>query len=153
MTRPAAIPFLIRPEQVAPFSLTGDEPIYESRGLIERDGAGSQDLLVNHFTLHPGQGMAPHVHPENDELYYILTGHGFVEVGGWGGKFDQTRYDVAIDSAVFIPAGTYHRLQNEAADELRLLTVWPRLPKAGSNPVYDGRIAAWGCSFRTVEDS
>ena len=34
-----------------PFWLEGDQAVYESRALIEPDGAGSEDLLVNHFTL------------------------------------------------------------------------------------------------------
>lgn len=146
----SGVPFLIRPEQVRPYTIRGDESLYESRALIAPDGAGSEDLLVNHFTLRAGRALAPHVHPDNDELYYLLHGTGFIEVGGYEGRFDLVRYNVSPNCAVFIPAGTFHSLHNECEEDMTLLTIWPRLPEQGSNPVYDGRLATWGCTFRTV---
>jgi quercetin dioxygenase-like cupin family protein len=146
-------PFLVRAEEVMPFCLEGHDAVYESRALIEPEGAGSKDLLVNHFTLRAGQEMARHVHPDNDELYYMLEGVGFVDVGGGGGKFEEVRYPVSPGSAVFIPAGTYHRLVNDTERDVVLLTIWPHLPKPGSNPIYDGRIARWGSSFRYKESA
>jgi mannose-6-phosphate isomerase-like protein (cupin superfamily) len=146
-------PFLVRPEEVVPFCLPGHETVYQSRALIAPDGAGSKDLLVNHFTVKVGQGMTKHVHPVNDELYYVLAGNGYVELGGAPGLFDEVRYPVEPDSAVFIPAGTYHRLQNEGGQDLVLLTIWPRQPEPGSNPIYDARLENWGCTFRSVDET
>lgn len=146
-------PFLVRAEEVLPYWLPGHEAIYESRAFIAPHGAGSRHLLVNHFTLHAGQRMERHVHPDNDELYYILVGEGFVDVGGSGGRFEEARFAVSPGSAVFIPSGTYHRLVNETERSLQLLTIWPRLPEPGSNPIYDSRLAAWGCSFRYASGS
>ena len=147
MTLTDARPFVISPDGVRAFSLPGDEATYESRVLVGPDGAGSQDLLVNHFTLRAGHDMSSHVHPDNDELYYVLRGAGVIELGGCGGKFEQARYEVGPNAAIFIPAGTFHRMENGGSADLEMLTIWPRLPKPGSNPIYDGRIETWGCSF------
>jgi mannose-6-phosphate isomerase-like protein (cupin superfamily) len=145
-------PFVIQAEDVRPFSLPGDDITYASRAVIAPQGANSKDLLVNHFTLKPKRGMAGHIHPDNDELYYILSGEGFVELGGSGGPFEKSEHPVSRDTAVFIPAGTFHLVRNESDSELVLLTIWPRLPTAGANPIFDGRIASWGTSFQLCSD-
>lgn len=138
---------MVSASAVRPFALPGDENTYESRCLIGPDGACSRDLLVNHFTVRRGVAMVSHVHPDNDELYYVLTGVGYVDLGGHGGLFDDTRHAVEPNSAVFIPAGTFHRVVNEGDTDLTMLTIWPRLPAVGSNPIYDARLEKWGSSF------
>jgi mannose-6-phosphate isomerase-like protein (cupin superfamily) len=142
-----ARPFIVSPRAVRPFSLDGDEGKYRSRNLIGPHGANSKNLLVNHFTVLVGNGMSSHVHPRNDELYYILAGEGVVELGGHAGLFEFSSQEVGKDDAIFIPAGTFHRIENTGDLELILLTIWPHLPYPGDNPIYDGRLAAWGSSF------
>jgi mannose-6-phosphate isomerase-like protein (cupin superfamily) len=137
---------IVDAHEVMPFSCAGDEGIYESQAVITLDGVGSQDLLLNRFTLKAGQSLPGHTHPENDEVYYILTGRAILTLAT-SSDVTETR-DVGPDVAAFIPGGTFHRLQNPGDQDLVVLTIWPRMPKPGSNPVYDGRLEAWGTSFR-----
>jgi len=134
---------------VEPFSIPGDEDTYASQAVICPDGVGSQELEINRFTLKAGKRLAGHVHRDNDETYYVLTGHARLTLGGRpadgvGGQ----DFDVGPESVAFIPAGTFHRLDNTGDQDLVLLTIWPRTPTPGNNPVWDGRLEAWGTSFR-----
>lgn len=147
-TAPEPRPFVVDAAEVAPFSLPGEDDVYASRLVIGPDGAGSRDLLVNHFTVRPGRGLTRHVHPTNDELYYVLAGNGSVELQQGDGALLVA--PVGPGTAAFIPAGTWHRIQNDADVELVMLTIWPRLPEPGSNPIYDARIVDWGTTFRTA---
>lgn len=139
-------PFVVRASEVSPYVTAGSEGVFESRLIIGPDGAGSSALLVNHFTVLAGRGLEPHAHPDSDELYYVLGGEGYVELARPGEA--PRRHDIAAGTAVFIPAGVTHHIVNTGDSAITMLTIWPSLPKPGSNPVYDGRIAAWGTTFR-----
>lgn len=129
----------------APKEMEGD---YISRLLIEAEGVGSKRLMVVHATLKPGKSAGGGgAHPEPyDEAYYILRGQGRME-------FDEgaETYEVGPDTAIYIPAGTWHRITNTGDEDLEFLTLWPLQPATeGVNSVYDERLRAWGCSFRLV---
>lgn len=139
---------VVRAKDVMGFAPEGLEDAYTSRLLIDEEGVGSPKLQVVHATLKPGKtpgGGAAHPVPY-DEAYYILRGQGLME-------FDEGReqYEVGPDTAIFIPGGTWHRIENTGTEDLEFLTIWPMAPQEeGVNGVYDGRIRAWGTSFRLV---
>jgi mannose-6-phosphate isomerase-like protein (cupin superfamily) len=137
---------------VEPFSMPGDEDTYESQAVICPDGVGSRDLEINRFTLKAGKRLAGHVHWDNDETYYLLAGHACLTLGGRpeDGEGGQD-FEVGPESVAFIPAGTFHRLDNTGGEDLILLTIWPRTPTPGNNPIWDGRLEAWGTTFRMRE--
>jgi mannose-6-phosphate isomerase-like protein (cupin superfamily) len=63
--------------------------------------------------LAPGQATQRHYHAATEEIYFIETGRGVMEVDG-------ARRDVEPGDAVLIPAGAWHEIR--AADEpLRFL--------------------------------
>jgi mannose-6-phosphate isomerase-like protein (cupin superfamily) len=138
---------------VESFSMPGDEDTYESQAVVCPDGVGSGDLEINRFTLKVGKRLAGHVHWDNDESYYVLAGHARLTLGGRpeDGEGGQD-FEVGPESVAFIPAGTYHRLDNRGSEDLVLLTIWPRSPTPGNNPIWDARLEAWGTSFR-IRDS
>lgn len=53
--------------------------------------------------LGAGQATQRHYHRESEEIYYILSGGGEMEVGG------EVR-DVSEGDAILIPAGEWHRI-------------------------------------------
>lgn len=63
----------------------------------------------------PGGGSTrPHVHRRSEEIYYILRGTGIVVVDG-------ERAGVESGTAVLIPPGTEHSLENTGDEDLVLL--------------------------------
>jgi len=141
---------IVRADEVEPFVLPGDEGIYESQCLIDRDGVNSRDLNVNRFTLKAGKRLHGASHPVgSDECYYVLRGKGRLALGGdpRTGEGGQV-HDVGPDTAIFIPGGTFHALDNPYGEDLVILTIWPRPPAPGANAIYDERRRAWGTSFR-----
>jgi mannose-6-phosphate isomerase-like protein (cupin superfamily) len=142
---------VVRPQEVAPFAAPGEEGSYESRCLISPESVGSTDLEISHFTLKAGVGGGEFdIHPGRDECYYILRGKAKVTLGGEvedGGK----EYEIGPDTAVFIPGGTLHRLDNrDSSEDLVLIAMWPKEPGPGVNYIYDARKRLWGTTFRKV---
>jgi mannose-6-phosphate isomerase-like protein (cupin superfamily) len=143
---------IVKASEVMGFSPAGSGGAYISRLLIESEGVGSDRLMVVHATLKPGKapgGDAAAHPPPYDEAYYILRGCGRMEFG----EGDES-YEVGADTAIFIPAGTPHKITNTGTKDLEFLTIWPLTPaEEGVNGVYDERKRAWGRSFRRADPS
>ena len=128
-------------KRVAGFTPAGAEGAYVSRLLIDQDTVGSTQLVLNHFTLRPGQTTSAGSHPAPyDEAYYVLRGCGIVRLGP---EVAAEAFEIEPDSVVFIPAGTVHALENTGSVDLELVTVMPQQPVEGVNPIYDERRRAW----------
>jgi mannose-6-phosphate isomerase-like protein (cupin superfamily) len=134
--------------KVVGFSPPGAEDSYVSRMLVDKQSVGSERLVVNHFTLRPGKSTPSGSHPAPyDELYYVLSGQGVLHLG------DKPEvYHVTAGWVALIPGGTLHSLHNSGEQDLELLTVMPLPLVPGVNATYDARLAAWGASFRMVEE-
>jgi mannose-6-phosphate isomerase-like protein (cupin superfamily) len=135
---------LIRPSEVKAFQAI---PGYLSKMLLDNRNSDSQALHLNQGILSAGAAMPGGDHrPPYDEIYIIQQGSCALQVG-------EEHYQVTVGDIVYIPGGTYHRLDNTAgAEDLVLLTVWPGTPPVGVNPVYDNRVKAWGKSYRLEAD-
>jgi len=134
-----------------PFSPEGREHIFHSQVIIGPDGANSPHLYVTRFTLIAGQRLSGSTHPVGDESYYILRGHALLIIAPEIGSAERDEYEVGPDTAVFIPAGTFHQLDNtNGTEDLVLLTMWTQPPVPGSNKIHDARLKAWGTTFRLV---
>jgi mannose-6-phosphate isomerase-like protein (cupin superfamily) len=145
-------PYLvIRTDDVLPFTHPAD-PAYHSQHVLGKETTGRHDLLLNQGTVDPHQGLGGGNHPDNDEIYYIVSGRTLVDLGGDPNSGDGHRtYRLEPGMVVFIPAGTFHRLRNDGDEPLVLLTVWPQPSVAGANGIHDERLATWGTGFRLRE--
>ncbi len=120
-----------------------------SRLLIDGESVGSKNLVLNHFTLLPGQRTYPGSHPDPyEEVYYILSGTGLLTLGGSGGE----RHEMRPHMTAYIPSGMLHELVNTGDAALEMLTMMPFHPTPGVNSVYDARKMEWGTSFKVEED-
>ena len=138
---------VIRAHDVMGYSPDGAEGKYVSRMLIDGESVGSTNLVLNHFTLYPGQRTYRGSHPiPFEEVYYILSGTGVLTYGADGAE----SYDVAAHIVAYIPAGMDHQLDNTGDTPLEMLTMMPFHPDPGANPLYDARKHAWGTSFKLV---
>ncbi|MEM1546236.1 MAG: cupin domain-containing protein [Candidatus Methanomethylicia archaeon] len=85
-------------------------------GPIKRVFAGiSNKLLFSIGVFNPGEGLNPHIHPESDEVYYVLEGEGTVHIGSEGKE-----YPVNAGLALYIPAGTIHSVTNTSNKMLKI---------------------------------
>jgi mannose-6-phosphate isomerase-like protein (cupin superfamily) len=135
-------------DDVEPFLQPGQD-VYLSQHLLGRENCGLHDCFLNCGRLAARRALGGGNHPDNDEVYYVVSGHSWLDLGGDPntGK-GCASYAVEAGSVAFIPAGTFHRLRNEADEDVVILTIWPQAPAPGANGVHDERLAAWGTGFR-----
>jgi mannose-6-phosphate isomerase-like protein (cupin superfamily) len=68
-------------------------------------------LNVTHVRIKPGETVPAHTHQDEDQVYYVASGSGFVEL-------NKQRTPVAAGSGVLIPLGTEHLITNTGSDPL-----------------------------------
>lgn len=88
----------------------------EIRPLIDRTTAEITRCSLAEETLLPGQSVTPHHHREIEEIYYVLSGSGVMQVG------DEKR-EVAAGDAIYVPRYSIHTLENTGAEPIKLLLV------------------------------
>jgi mannose-6-phosphate isomerase-like protein (cupin superfamily) len=68
-------------------------------------------LNVTHVRIHPGDTVPAHTHEDEDQVYFVVTGDGYVEL-------DAERTTVGAGSSVLIPLGTEHAITNTGSEPL-----------------------------------
>lgn len=115
---------------------------YSSKMLLDNIVAEAETIQINEGTLKGGCNTPGAVHKAN-EIYYVVKGEAVLQLG-------DERLDVKPGSLVFIPAGTFHALDNKSkTEDFVLLTFWTN---ASDNEVYNLRVEAWGKSFKTIDE-
>jgi mannose-6-phosphate isomerase-like protein (cupin superfamily) len=143
-------PKVINVGEVMGYSPPGAAGKYLSRLLIDGESVGSNNLVLNHFTLYPGESTYLGSHPAPyEEVYYILNGVGELLLGGPAGD----RYSVGPNMVAYIPCEMPHQIMNVGDEPLEMLTMMPFHPKPGANSLYDDRKREWGTSFRLTGDA
>ena len=97
-------------------NLQGISPIRFKR-LISAERTDSYGIVLGVCTIPPGGVLVNHSHPK-EEIYYILTGQGVVEIDG------EAR-PVSDGAAVFIPNNAEHSLKNVGTEQLKFLYTFP----------------------------
>ena len=82
------------------------------RELLGRGTARNQSLAE--ATLAPGQATARHYHADTEEIYFLLSGSGEMELDG-------ERATVSAGDAVLIPPGAWHQMRASGSERLRFL--------------------------------
>jgi len=85
---------------------TSPEPYADYRPIFE-----TKRLNVTHVSIHPGETVPAHTHQDEDQVYWVQTGQGFVELDG-------ARTEVSAGSTVLIPLGTEHLITNTGTGQL-----------------------------------
>lgn len=145
----AARPHLVlRADDVLPFQVP-EAPFYLSQEILSSANTGLHDSFLNRATLRPHNALGGSAHPEHDEVYYVLSGHGSLRLGGdpVSGK-GAANYQVQAGTVVYIPANTFHGIANDSDHDLIFLTIWPQSTGPGANGIHDARVEAWGTAFR-----
>ena len=72
--------------------------------------------LFGRMTLEPGASVGPHTHLGENEVYYILSGHGTVRDG-------ETRREVGPGDATLTKHGEAHDIANSGSEPLVFLAI------------------------------
>lgn len=80
-------------------------------------------LQVTLMSLHVGEDIGLEMHPDVDQFLRLEQGHGLVRMGKRKEHLDFVR-EVNDDSAIFIPAGTWHNLTNTGNIPLKLYSIY-----------------------------
>ena len=130
---------IINSWEVKPFVLDAS---YTSRMLLDDSVVGTKTIHINEGTLKGGFNTGGGDH-EVDEIYYVVKGEAVLHL-------DDETYDIKPGSLIFIPAGTFHSLDNKSeTEDFVLLTFWQR---AEDNEVWQMRKKAWGKTFMTIDE-
>lgn len=125
--------------EVKPFVL---DEAYSSKMILDDVIAGGKSIQMNEGTLKGGCSTPGAVHTAT-EVYYIVKGEAILRI-------DDRKIDVAPGSVVYIPAGTFHGLDNKSqTEDFVLLTFWE---DAANNEVYQARVKSWGKSFKRIDE-
>ena len=83
------------------------KPVVNSRTV------GSKNLVFAVGVFDLGEGLVPHIHPESEEVYYVIKGKGTVYVGE-----EKRETPIEPEMALYIPPGTVHAVTNTGTEKL-----------------------------------
>ena len=121
MDRPENLrkPYALRPGQGQAVNL-GVEFVIKAGELSSGSGAA-----VLEYTTRPGEEPDDHVHPSEDEMFYVLSGRITFRCGG-------EQFDLEPGSFIFLPRGLSHGYTIPGPEPVRLLVITaPPRPQPG----------------------
>jgi mannose-6-phosphate isomerase-like protein (cupin superfamily) len=86
----------------------------EIRELLAHRNSGIRNQSLAEARVPPGATTAAHYHPKTEEIYYILSGKGQMQIG-------SERREVVPGDAIAIPPGQIHQITNSGSDALTFL--------------------------------
>lgn len=78
--------------------------------------AATSRALFDLYCVAPGQAQKPHVHDDQDKIYYVVAGAGRFSLGGESDRLEAGQ-------ALVAPAGVEHGLVNDGGEPLLILVV------------------------------
>lgn len=104
--------------------------------VMDRSEASSSEVFI--VELAPGEAPPPHQHDDMEQIFYVLSGHGRLEVGT-----DGEAYLVNPGDVVRIPPSTLHTIHSLGDMSLRYLAVdcFPA-GRPDAEPTWDAHIKA-----------
>jgi mannose-6-phosphate isomerase-like protein (cupin superfamily) len=95
-------------------SYSAAEPFVTADGSLIRELLRGAGQSLAEATLAPGQATQRHYHAASEELYYVLSGTGEMDVDG-------ERARVESGDGVLISPGAWHQIRNDGVADLRFL--------------------------------
>ena len=89
--------------------------------LLIMDRAYAEKVEVFIVQIAPGKATHRHVHPDTEQLYYILSGEGSTTMQRDG--MEEEIYSFKPGDVVHIPRNSYHQTFCDSADSLKYLAV------------------------------
>ena len=81
--------------------------------IVTPSTVGAKNLRFALGVFDPNEGLVPHIHPESEEVYYVIEGKGTVYIG-------EERKEIPIEPemALYMPPGTIHGVKNTGKEKL-----------------------------------
>ena len=86
---------------------------------IRKKVAGSEKIVAEMVCYTPGQVTPNHMHPKQDEIFYVVEGNGAMIV-------DEEEIPVGPKSVIFVPARVTHGVK--AAEDSNLVLMFFKAP-------------------------
>jgi len=83
------------------------------RVFFTKETVGTENLVFVMSDFAPGEGLEPHAHETQEEVYYCISGNGTV----WYGE-DKKETQIAPGVALWIPRGVKHFVTNTGNEQL-----------------------------------
>ncbi|MGD7044694.1 cupin domain-containing protein [Jeotgalibacillus proteolyticus] len=80
-------------------------------------------LQLTLMSLNPGEDIGLEMHPNVDQFLRVEQGNGVIQMGTTNQSV-EFQSNVMDDSAIFIPAGTWHNLINTGSTPLKLYSIY-----------------------------
>jgi mannose-6-phosphate isomerase-like protein (cupin superfamily) len=95
----------------------------------------SESFIVN---IAPGRNTHRHVHHDTEQVFYVLSGTGRVDLEREG---KMEKFDIEPKNVVFIPRHSYHQIYSTGADTLHYIAVdcFP-LGRNPQEPTWDSHV-------------
>jgi mannose-6-phosphate isomerase-like protein (cupin superfamily) len=81
--------------------------------IVNPKTVGSKNLVFALGVFNPGEGLVPHIHPQSEEVYYVIQGKGTVYVGE-----EREETPIEPEMTLYIPPGTIHAVTNTGEEKL-----------------------------------
>lgn len=80
-------------------------------------------LQLTLMSIPAGTDIGLEVHPDTDQFLRVESGRGLAQMGD---AKDRLNFQLPVfdDSAIFVPAGTWHNVTNTGTEPLKLYTVY-----------------------------
>ena len=99
--------------------------------LITPDSCGSNRMVTGLWRLYPGHESDQDIHPDADEIYYVVSGEGTFVLG-------KESYTVRQGMTVFIPANVPHQSFNNGEEDLVYYFIFAPAPGGPSKQEAQG---------------
>jgi mannose-6-phosphate isomerase-like protein (cupin superfamily) len=81
--------------------------------MFNPETAGTKHMTFSVGYFAPGEGLKLHLHPESEEVYYVVRGEGTVYLGE-----ENSSLPIDPDTAIYIPPRTIHGVENTGEGRL-----------------------------------
>lgn len=83
------------------------------RVFFTKETVGTEDLIFVMSDFAPGEGLEPHAHETQEEVYYCISGNGTV----WYEE-DNKETEIVPGVALWVPKGVKHFVKNTGSEQL-----------------------------------
>jgi len=95
----------------------GGEVVKDNETYLLKDNKTLNNLVLSSTLLNPFKQTTGHNHSGQEEVYFFVSGTGFMTV-------DEEEIDVKPGTVVLIPDGAFHRVYNDTAEPLYFVCVF-----------------------------
>lgn len=103
----------------------GDRIEFSAERRVRKKLVQSRRIVSEFVCYEAGQDTVLHVHPEQDEIFFVIEGRGAI-------TFGDRDIPVEPKSLVFVPAGTHHGVR--ADGDSRLVVMFTKGPGTPPRP-------------------